>query len=152
MSEYANKALVYAASVFTIMTVVTLLITYYNSARKVADTANNRVDIATTIADLENSKENFTEIITTGVDVRSLIRKYAGNENVEIDVDKMVGLTNIKYGNVNNNWLNENIAIIDEKKMSVISPAMMARITKKNEDGVVKFYVHLLTELAELAE
>lgn len=150
MNDYAIKAMVYGVSLFAIVTVITLLMTYYNTAKLVADAANDRMDIVSSLEELENKGDNFSEVTVTGAELRSFIRKYAGDANVNINIVAINGVTAHGYYAINNTtqsyvqtWYNKDIQMIDEAMMSIIDPAGKARIVRRDYGTLVTFAVYL---------
>lgn len=136
MEQFSIKAIVIGVSLFVTMMTLTAILMYYNTAKSIADKVNNRTDIASSFDNIMNS-DNFEDTLT-GVEVRSLINKYAGKENVEINV---ITKELIQYNNVNNRLLDEGgwyIAtneyagrgIISEEKLSIINPSWKCKVDK----------------------
>lgn len=118
MEDFSIRAIVIGVSLFVTMLTLSAIIIYYNTARSVADVVTNRADIAFNLEQIEK-QDNF-EGTLSGVEVRSLIRKYAGNSDVKINIVKISGIDTNKYNDVGNSWFDENI--IMEDKLNMIEP------------------------------
>lgn len=134
MNDYSMRIVFFAVSLFAIMTTVTLLMTYFNTSKLIAEAANDRIDIAVMIEDM-NELPVETEIDVSGSDVRSLIRKYAGDETVEINIIS-IGGDGSTYDNVNNEWLYWNeekqVGLILESMLSIVNPVWNNKLEKIN--------------------
>ena len=131
MEDLPVKAIVIGVSLFVTMLVLSTIIIYFNTARQIADNVSNRVDIADTFDYIMNSEE-FSDVLT-GVEVRSLIIKYAGNEKVEINILSIGGSATAEYSNINNSWLIDttmNSVQISEEKLDIINPVWKNRVEK----------------------
>ena len=131
MEDLPVKAIVIGVSIFVTMLVLSTIILYYNTARGFADTVSNRVDIADTFDYIMNSEDFSDEL--TGVEVRSLINKYARNDKVEINILSIGGIVTEEHNNINNSWLinvNENSVQISEEKLDIINPIWKNRVEK----------------------
>lgn len=133
MEDLPVKAIVIGVSLFVTMMVLSTIIIYFNTARGIADTVSNRADIADNFDYIMNS-DDFSDVLT-GVEVRSLINKYAANKSVEINILSIGGLTTEEYKNVNNSWLVSvkwNSVQISEEKLDIINPVWKNRVEKVN--------------------
>lgn len=139
MEDYAIKAIFIGVSVFVTILTLSAVILYFNTARSVADVVNERTDIAMLFDEIMNS-DNF-ETTLTGVQVRSLINKYAGNEKVHINIINIKG-TAVNFENVNNAWLNE-INVVSEQKLDLIDPAWTNRVEKVKNEGTTTLNLYL---------
>lgn len=135
MEDYPIRAIVIGVSVFVTMLTLSVILIYYNTARNTANVAMKRTDIASSFEEIVNA-DNF-EGNLSGVEVRSLIRKYAGKENVRINIVEIKGVKTDKYNNVNNSWC-ENSMILD-KKLDMIEPTSTNHAVKtvENADSIV---------------
>ena len=133
MEDLPVKAIVIGVSLFVTMLVLSTIIIYFNTARGIADTVSNRADIADTFDYIMNSDDFSDEL--TGVEIRSLINKYAANESVEINILSISGLATDEYVNINNSWLVNvkwNSVQISEEKLDIINPVWKNRVEKVN--------------------
>lgn len=133
MEDLPVKAIVIGVSLFVTMLVLSTIIIYFNTARGIADTVSNRTDIADTFDYIMNS-DDFSDVLT-GVEIRSLINKYAANGNVEINILSISGLATDEYKNINNTWLVNvkwNSVQISEEKLDIINPVWKNRVEKVN--------------------
>lgn len=126
MEDFSIRAIVIGVSLFVTMLTLSAIIIYYNTARSVADVVTNREDIAFSFEQLEE-QDDF-EGNLSGVEVRSLIRKYAGNNVVKINIIKIAKEDTNKYNNVNNSWFDGNI--IMEDKLDMIEPVSNNLVVK----------------------
>lgn len=133
MEDLPVKAIVIGVSLFVTMLVLSTIIIYFNTARGIADTVSNRTDIADTFDYIMNS-DDFSDVLT-GVEIRSLINKYAANDKVEINILSISGLATDEYKNINNTWLVNvkwNSVQISEEKLDIINPVWKNRVEKVN--------------------
>lgn len=150
MEDFSIRAIVIGVSLFVTMLTLTAILLYYNTARQVADAVSRREDIASSYERIMN-KEVFEDDIS-GVDVRSLINKYAGVEYVEINIIKIGNTTiedNDNYKNINNSWLinidknDESVAIISEKGLDIINPSWKNHVEKIESEGKIIINISL---------
>ena len=154
MEDLSIKAIFIGVSVFVTMTVLTIIIIYYNTAKGVADVVSRRTDIASSY-DIIMNADNFEDELT-GVDVRSLITKYVGNDDVKINIVEINGeepsmyKKNVNYNNVNNNstWtINSNGArIVRESKLDIINPTWNCRVEKVQNREKITLNIYLNVE------
>ena len=137
MEDAGIKALVIGVSLFVTMLTVTAIVMYYNTAMSVSEEITNRVDIAASY-DYIMKSDDFSDTLT-GVEVRSLINKYANIHYVKINVEVVQQSGVIVYQNVNNKtiasdgWLvklNDKAYVISEEKLNIINPAWNCRVDK----------------------
>lgn len=138
MDDFPVRALIIGVSIFVVMMVFSAIIIYFNTARTVADSVSNRTDIAQLYEEIMN-RDNF-ETVISGVDIRSLIIKYARNEDVEINIVSISDVYTSQYKNINNKyieaggWLqyiNESSSLISEVKLDMINPIWDCKVEKK---------------------
>lgn len=150
MEDLSVKAIVIGVSTFVTMAVLTAIILYFNTAKQLADSVNKRTDIASSYDNIMNS-DNFTDELT-GVEVRSLINKYAGVSNVNINIATISGETVNEYENINNmyiyekgwlNKLNNNASIISEEKLDLINPVWKCVVNKVENKGTIILEIEL---------
>lgn len=136
MEDFSMRAIVIGVSLFVVIMTLTAIIMYFDAAKGVADQVSARTDIASSFDNIVNS-DNF-EATLTGVQIRSLINKYASVENVEINITAINNQA-VNYDNINNRytndggWLikvNENVSIISEEKLNIIDPAWNCKVDK----------------------
>lgn len=145
MEDYSIKAIIIAVSLFITLATVSAIVMYYNSARQVADEVSKRTDIATSFDSIVNG-ENYEDTLT-GVQVRSLINKYAGVSEVKIDIVEIGGHATNKYNNINNEYevndgwlvkLNDKTSLISEEKLNLINPVWRCAVNKvENNEGII---------------
>lgn len=135
MEDFSIKAIVIGVSVLVTIVTLSVIIIYYNAARNTANIVMNRTDIASSYEEIVNA-DNF-EGNLSGVEVRSLIRKYAGNENVRISIVEIAGKETDKYNNVNNSWCKN--SMIMEDKLDMIEPTSVNHAVKTvyNPENIV---------------
>lgn len=150
MEDFSIRAIVIGVSLFVTMLTLTAIIMYFNTARGIADEVNKRTDIASSYDYIMNS-DDFTDKLT-GVEVRSLINKYAGRQDVTINIVK-IGNEEVKeYININNTWLlnindeNEKSKIIKEDKLNLINPVWNCRVDKVENKGKITLNISLNVE------
>lgn len=150
MEDYSIKAIVIGVSLFITMMTITVIIMYFDTARGLADEVNKRTDIATSFDAIMNS-ENFEQNLT-GVEVRSLINKYAGNDKVQINIVEISNVATSAYVNINNKYvgsngwlvkLNSKSNIISEEKLNIIEPIWKCKVNKVENSGIVELNIKL---------
>lgn len=144
MEDLPIKAIVIGVSIFVTMTVFSAILIYFNTAKGIADSVSKRTDIAATYDKIMNS-DNF-EAVLSGVDVRSLITKYAGNESVNINIKRIGNETTGSYNNINNTWLiapNTYSKLISEEKLDLINPIWNCRVEKVDNGDVTMLNISL---------
>ena len=142
MEDLPIKAIVIGVSVFITMTVVSALMIYFNTAKGVATSIGNRADIASNYENIMNGDQ--TEGMFTGVEVRSLIIKYAKNFNVMIDIASISGEES-EYNNVNNTWI-DRAGVISEAKLDLINPVWNCNVKKVKSGENIRFEIDLDVE------
>ena len=135
MEDFSIRAIVIGVSLFVTMLTLTAILLYFNTAREAVDIVNKREDIASSYDRIMNN-ETYEDNLS-GVDVRTLINKYAESESVEINIVKIGDKEVSEYQNINNNWLitinNEGDLprkIISEEKIDLIDPAWTNHVDK----------------------
>jgi len=148
MEDLPVKAIVIGVSVFVTMAVLSALMIYFNTARSVADVVNKRADIADNYESIMN--EEISQDILTGVEVRSLIIKYAGSDNVKINIVSISGEKVEGHDHVNKdytlNYSGSNKAseqIISEAKLDLINPVWNCKASKVNNGDITALYIEL---------
>ena len=142
MEEAPVRAMVIGVSLFITMITFSALFIYYNTAVQVADVVNKRTDIASEFDYIVNS-DNF-ETTLSGVEVRSLIRKYAKSERVTINIVKIgKDATNNKYDNVNNTWVDKDTGILKETKLDLINPSWTNSVEKVEKGNLIILNISL---------
>ncbi len=147
MEDFSIRAIVIGVSLFVTMLTLTAILMYFNTARSVADEVNKRTDIANSYDYIMN--EGAFEDELSGVEVRSLIHKYAGNSSVNINVSITTDGKKVDYKNVNNTWLktiNENAKLINEKNMDVINPSDTYTVNKVEKQNKITIDINLVVE------
>jgi len=141
MEDNSIRAILIGVAVFIAAITISVIVFYFSTAKKVADNVSSRVDIAESFDITTNS--NIDEDNLTGVDIRSLIKKYAGSDEVTINILTIKGEIH-KIDNVNNLWkIDENTNIISEEKLDIIDPTMKCSVDKEEKDGKIIIKVHL---------
>ena len=149
MEDLPVKAIVIGVSVFVTMAVLSAIMIYFNTARSVADAVNKRADIADNYESIMD--EDISQDILTGVEVRSLIIKYAGSDNVKINIVAISG-EEVAYNYVNKAWYytinysGSNKAseqIISEAKLDLINPVWNCKASKVNSGDITTLNIEL---------
>lgn len=146
MEDLPVKAIVIGVSVFVTMAVLSALMLYFNTAKSVADIVNKRTDIAEEYDRIMNG--DVFEDTLTGVEVRSLINKYAGNESVQINILSVSGKKDKKYWKVNTAWC-RNTGEISEQRLDLINPVWNCTVTKKQSGEKTILRVYLDVDITE---
>jgi len=137
MEDFGIRAIVIGVSLLITMATLTAIILYFNTAKGIADEVNKRTDIAASFDNIVNS-DNFEDTLT-GVQVRSLINKYAKVEHIKINIVAIGENLTSSYNNINNNtidnngWLielNDNASVISEEKLNIIDPVWNCVVNK----------------------
>lgn len=147
MEDFSVRAIVIGVSLFVTMLTLSAILMYFNTARSIADEVNKRTDIANSYDYIMN--EGASEDELSGVEVRSLIHKYAGNTSVNINVSITIDGKKEVYNNVNNTWLktiNENAKLVNEEKMDVINPASTYTVNKVQKQSKITININLVVE------
>ena len=147
MEDFSIRAIVIGVSLFVTMLTLSAIIIYFNTARGIADEVNKRTDIASSYDYIMNS-DDFTDTLT-GVEVCSLINRYAGNKDVIINIVKIGNDEVEDYMNINNTWLktlNERSKIIREDKLNLINPVWDCRVDKVENQGKITLNISLNVE------
>lgn len=129
MENQAIRAIFIGVSLFVIMITLSLVLTYLNTAKSLADSVSDRVDIAETTKDysyyvdiIESEREEeYNEYIKlNGVEIRSLLRKFAGDEKMHIKI-KVKEKT---YSDVNTTlpWYDTTTGLLNEAMLSHFNP------------------------------
>ena len=147
MEDLPVKAIVIGVSVFVTMAVVSALMIYFNTARGVADAVNKRTNIAEVYDNIMND-DVFIDTLT-GVEIRSLITKYADYENsdnifiniVSISGEDVTG----SYNNIDKLWCREN-GLISEQELDLINPVWKCTVEKVQNDDTVTLKLSLNVE------
>ena len=146
IEDITTRAVIIGVSLFVTIATLSAIILFYNSARRTADVISQRTDIATSFDEIMNS--DSYENTLTGVEVRELINKYAGNENVEINIISISQRPVEGYDNINNkedDWLitikevnKREYKVISEEKLDMINPVWTCLVTKtQNQNKVI---------------
>ena len=155
MEDLPVKAIVIGVSVFVTMAVLSAIMIYFNTARTVADAVNKRADIADNFESIMD--EDISQDILTGVEVRSLIIKYAGSDKVKINIVAISG-KEVAYSHVNKAWYTTiryagsdkaNEQIITEAKLDLINPVWKCRASKVNKGDITILNIELNVDNTE---
>ncbi|MBQ8044295.1 MAG: hypothetical protein IJ272_09175 [Clostridia bacterium] len=147
MEDFSIRAIVIGVSLFVTMMTLSAILIYFNTARSIADEVNKRTDIASSYDYIMNSDDFSDEL--TGVEVRSLINKYAGNKDVRINIVSISGQEVEGYDNVNNKWLkslNDNASLISEEKLDLVNPVWDCIVNKVENQGRITLNIGLDVE------
>ena len=143
MEDFSIRAIVIGVSLFITMLTLSAILIYFNTARSIADEVNKRTDIANSYDYIMNSDEFSDEL--SGVEVRSLINKYAGSKDVTINL----AVVGNNYNNVNNEWLqilNDNASIISEEKLNIVNPVQNYNVDKEEKQGKITLTISQFVE------
>jgi len=146
MEDLPVKAIVIGVSVFVTMAVISALMIYFNTARGVADVVNKRINIAETYDSIMNA-DVFTDTLT-GVEIRSLINKYAGSDLVRINIVSISGEEVTGYNKINNTW-RRNTGLISEQKLDLINPVWSCKVVKVQNNNKTTLNLRLNVDNAE---
>lgn len=150
MEDTGVKAIIIGVSLLITMMTLSAIILYFNTARGIADSVSERTDIASSFDRIVNSDD--LEATLTGVEVRSLINKYAGVSNVRINIVSIGETTTNVYNNINNKytnnggWLvsvNENAKLISEEKLTLINPVWNCIVNKVENSNEITLNIQL---------
>lgn len=147
MEDFSVRAIVIGVSVFVTMLTLSAILIYFNTAKGIADKVSKRADIASNYDNIMNAEVFEDEI--SGVEVRSLINKYAGNKDVQINIVDISGIATNKYVNINNSWnisLNDNASLISDEKMNLINPVWNNRVNKVENGNKIILEISLDVE------
>ena len=138
MEDFSVKAIVIGVSIFIIIFTLSAIILYYNAAKSAITSLASNEDVASAYDRIMN-EENFEDTLT-GVEVKSLINKYAGDTSVEINIVSISGrkVSSSKYKNINNLWVVITTSdakkvytkIISKEKLDLINPVWNNRVEK----------------------
>ena len=142
--DFSVKALFIGVSVAITMLVLSLIMTYFTTATKLADAANRRMDIPDTYDAIMKSKNLFEDKLT-GTEVRSLIRKYANDKYVTVNI---VSVNDDPEGEgvenaVNRTWYDSSVGIIKETKLCLINPSWLNKVEKFESGKYTTLKVYL---------
>ena len=130
--DYSIKAVFISVSLFISMIVLTLVLNYYNVAKDIAKEANKRIDIPDTFDKIMKNTDVMEDKLT-GAEVQSLIRQYANEPNVSINIiaisddPEAEGIEN----RINHTWFDAAKGIIRETELSNINPSWTNKVVKK---------------------
>ena len=142
MEDFSIKAIVIGVSLFVTMLTLSAILIYFNTARGIGDEVNKRTDIAEAFDIIVNS-DNFEDELT-GVEIRSLIKKYIRNKSVVINIINEDG--DVENSNINTNWAKKidntwdsdatkDVYIISEAKLNEIDPSHNYTVEKVENSG-----------------
>ncbi len=142
--EYSTKAIFIALSLFVIMLVITLIINYYTAAKEIAKQAQLKMDIPETFDAIVKNHDQVEDKIS-GAELQSLVRKYAYDDKVTINV---VSISNDdrpenQKAAIDVAWFDEALGIVDEKELSTINPSWVILVEKVITDDHTTLNVHL---------
>ena len=134
-NDYTIKVIFISVSLVVTMFVLTLLMNYYTIAKDTAKLANLKVDIAESYDAIVKSQD-ASEVIISGAETQSLIRKYAMNKYVTMNIISVADNTEHEdvEDNINRAWYDSSKKIIDERYLSKINPSWRVKV-KKIESG-----------------
>lgn len=152
MENQAIRAIFIGVSLFVIMITLSLVLTYLNTAKSLANSVSDRVDIAETARDysyyvdiIESEREEeYNEYIKlNGVEIRSLLREFAGDEDMYI----VIYIKGKTYTNVNNTapWYDRTTGLLNEAMLSHFNPVsnydVEILLNKNDEKGDNRIYI-----------
>lgn len=142
--EYATKAVFIALSLFVIMLVITLIINYYTAAKEISKQAQLKMDIPETFDSIVKNHDQVEDKIS-GAELQSLVRKYAYDDKVTINV---VSISNNNSAAnqkpaIDEAWFDDDTGIVDEKKLSTINPSWVILVEKVINGEYTTLNVHL---------
>ena len=148
MEDFSIRAIVIGVSLFVTMLTLTAILMYFNTARGAADVVSKREDIASSYERIMNT-EVFDDDLS-GVEVISLINRYAGSDSVEINIVKISGKEVTEYKNINNKWLvtlknDEGISrrVISKEKLDIIDHVWTNHVEKVENKGKIILNISL---------
>ena len=147
MEDFSIRAIIIGVSLFVTMLTLSAILIYFNTARDIADEVSKRTDIAETYDYIMNSDDFSDEL--SGVEVRSLINKYAGSDKVTINIISISGKPTGDYENINNTWLkkiNDKASLISEEKLNLINPVWNCTVDKVENPGHTTLKINLDVE------
>ena len=142
--EYSTKAIFIALSLFVVMLVITLIINYYTAAKEISKQAQLKMDIPETFDAIMKNHDQVEDKIS-GAELQSLIRKYAYDDKVTINI---VSISNSdspenQKARIDEAWFDDDIGIIDEKELSTINPSWVVLVEKVINGEYTTLNVHL---------
>ncbi|MBR6613815.1 MAG: hypothetical protein IKK84_03515 [Clostridia bacterium] len=142
--EYSTKAIFIALSLFVVMLVITLIINYYTAAKEISKQAQLKMDIPETFDAIMKNHDQVEDKIS-GAELQSLIRKYAYDDKVTINI---VSISNNdspenQKARIDEAWFDDDIGIIDEKELSTINPSWVVLVEKVINGEYTTLNVHL---------
>lgn len=144
--EFSVRAIFIAISVFVIMLVISLLINYFTVAKGIAKQAQLKMDIPESFDSIVK-RQNQVEDKISGAELQSLIRKYAADEDVTINI---VSVSNDdsddkKQWAINRSsaWYNSSLGIVRETMLSTINPSWVVLVEKEETGNKITLNVHL---------
>ncbi len=142
--EYSTKAIFIALSLFVIMLVITLIINYYTAAKEIAKQAQLKTDIPETFDAIVKNYDQVEDKIS-GAELQSLVRKYAYDSKVTINV---VSISNDdspenQIARIDEAWYDNDTGIVDEKELSTINPSWVVLVEKVINGDYITLNVHL---------
>jgi len=135
MEENILKALTIGFAIFIFIFTLSGIMIYYNTAVSQTRSLNYRAELVKETTDIV-SNVDLTEIVASGNQLANLIRKYAGDDNVQIKITAPNILTS---SNVNNSWKNS-IDNISEQALSMINLSKEYRITKTITNDIISLW------------
>ena len=142
--EYSTKAIFIALSLFVVMLVITLIINYYTAAKEISKQAQLKMDIPETFDAIMKNHDQVEDKIS-GAELQSLIRKYAYDDKVTINI---VSISNSdspenQKARIDEAWFDDDIGIIDEKELSTINPSWVVLVEKVINGEYTTLNVHV---------
>ena len=144
--DFGVKATFIGLSVFVIMIVLSLIINYYNVAKGIAKQAQLKMDIPESF-DIIIKKQNQIEDKISGAELQSLIRKYAADPDVTINI---VSVSNDDSAekkqwaiNRSSKWYDSALGIVKETQLSTINPSWVVFVEKEENNNKITLNVHL---------
>ena len=144
--DYAIKAVFIGLSVFIIMIVLSLIIAYYSAAKGIAKQAQLKMDIPESF-DAIIKRQNQIEDKISGAELQSLIRKYAADPDVTINIVSVSNddsAENKQWAiNRSSKWYDRSLGIVKETQLSTINPSWVVLVEKEEIGNKITLNVHL---------
>ena len=142
--DYTIKAVFIGVSVFVTMTILVLVLNYYNTAKQIANKINLKMDIPDTFDYIMKNYDALDDKIS-GAELQALIRKYANREDISINIISISGHPDAEgiEENINNTWFDKELGIVNELELSKINPSWVNLVEKEVTDNHITLNVSL---------
>lgn len=130
-NDYTIKVIFISVSLFVTMLVLTLVLNYYNVAKEISKQADLRVDIADSFDFIMKNQDTIEDIVS-GAELQSLIRKYANDPYVTMNIIAISDDVEAEglEDNINHTWYDSSKGIIKDTMLSKINPSWRNKIEK----------------------